>query len=127
MDLFAQMATFVRVVDGKSLSAAARSQRLSLPAVSRQLQALEADLGVTLIVRSTRRLHLTDAGRLWYEHCWRVLQGVELARDSVRGTKSVSGRIVVSASLTYGSVFVVPRLPKLSERYPQLSIELRLE
>jgi DNA-binding transcriptional LysR family regulator len=127
MDLLAQMATFVRVVDGKSLSAAARSQRLSLPAVSRQLRALEADLGVTLIVRSTRRLHLTDAGRLWYEHCGRVLQGVERARDSVRGTKSVSGRIVVSASLSYGSVFVVPRLPKLAERYPELSIDLRLE
>jgi DNA-binding transcriptional LysR family regulator len=63
MDLLAQMRTFVRVVEGKSLSSAARSQRLSLSAVSRQVSALEADLGATLIVRSTRKLHVTDAGR----------------------------------------------------------------
>jgi DNA-binding transcriptional LysR family regulator len=127
MDLLAQMATFVAVVDGNSLSAAARSQRLSLPAVSRQLRALETDLGVNLIVRSTRRLKVSDAGRLWYQHCVRVLQDIERARASIRGTKSVSGTIVVSASFTYGSAFIVPRLGKLSERYPELGIDLRLE
>lgn len=127
MDLLAQMATFVAVVDGNSLSAAARSQRLSLPAVSRQLRALETDLGAVLIVRSTRRLKVTDAGRLWYEHCARVLQDIESARASIRGTKGVRGTIVVSASFTFGSVFIVPRLAKLSERYPELGIDLRLE
>lgn len=127
MDLLAQMATFVSVVDGKSLSAAARAHRVSLPAVSRQLRALEEELGVSLIVRSTRRLHVTDAGRRWYEHCARVLREVEEARASVRGTKEVHGTLVVSASLTFGLVVVLPRLPKLAERHPQLSIHLRLE
>jgi DNA-binding transcriptional LysR family regulator len=50
--LFDQMATFVRVVDAGSLSAAARALRLSLPAVSRQLRALEAELGARLLMRS---------------------------------------------------------------------------
>jgi DNA-binding transcriptional LysR family regulator len=127
MDLLAQMVTFVRVVDGKSLSAAARNQRLSLPAVSRQLRTLETDLGTSLIVRSTRRLHVTEAGQLWYGHCRRVLQQVEEARASVRGTKTVSGTIVVSASVTFGSVFIVPRLLKLTRRHPRLVIDLRLE
>jgi DNA-binding transcriptional LysR family regulator len=128
MDLLAQMATFVRVVEGKSLSAAARAQRLSLPAVSRQLRALEAELGATLLVRSTRRLHVTDAGREWYERSRRVLSEVEDARQAVRGSsRGVSGRLVVSASLTFGASVIVPRLAKLAERHPQLVIELRLE
>lgn len=127
MDLLAQMATFVRVVDGKSLSAAARSQRLSLPAVSRQLSALESELGVTLLVRSTRRLHVTDAGRRWYAHCVRILQDVEEARASVRDTRGVRGTLVVSASLTFGSLVLVPRLAELMGRHPQLVVDLRLE
>src|SRR3954467_2942463 len=110
MDLLAQMATFMSVVEGKSLSAAARARRLSLPAVSRQLRALEADLGTSLIVRSTRRLHVTDAGMQWYEHCQRTLREVESAREAMRGSKAVRGTLVVSASLSFGSEIIVPRL-----------------
>lgn len=127
MDLLAQMTTFVRVVDGNSLSAAARSSRLSLPAISRQLRALEEELGATLIVRSTRRLRVTDAGRRWYERCVRILAEVEEARASVRETDAARGTLVVSASLTFGSMFIVPRLRELSERHPQLVVDLRLE
>jgi len=127
MDLLAQMATFSSIVEGKSLSAAARAQRLSLPAVSRQLRALESDLGVSLIARSTRKLRVTDAGRDWYEHCRRVLTQVEEARQAVRGTRGAHGRLVVSASLTFGSSVIVPRLPALAERHPHLTIDLRLE
>jgi DNA-binding transcriptional LysR family regulator len=128
VDLLAQMATFVSVVEGKSLSAAARAQRLSLPAVSRQLRALEQELGATLLVRSTRRLHVTDAGREWYERCRRILREVEDARQAVRGSRGgVSGRLVVSASLSFGATVIVPRLAKLAERHPQLVVDLRLE
>ena len=127
MDLLTQMRTFVRVVDGKSLSAAARAQRLSLPAVSRQLSALEAELGTTLIVRSTRKLHVTDAGRQWYEHCVRLLRELDDARAAVRGPDAVSGSLVVSASLTFGTTLVVPRLRRLVEKHPKLKIDLRLE
>lgn len=127
MDLFAQMANFVRIVEGQSLSSAARAQRISLPAVSRQLQALEAELGTTLIVRSTRQLRITDAGQTWYEHCVRVLREVEEAKESVRGSKGVTGRLVVSASLTFGAVVLVPVVTKLSEKHPQFSVDLRLE
>src|SRR5687767_11766775 len=127
MDLLAQMETFVRVVDGKSLSAAARAQRLSLPAVSRQLRALEAELGATLIVRSTRRLHVTDAGRQWYAHCVRILRELEDARAAVGGERGVRGTLLVSASFTFGSVVIVPLLARLAQRHPQLIVDLRLE
>jgi DNA-binding transcriptional LysR family regulator len=127
MDLLTQMATFVRVVDGNSLSAAARAQRLSLAAVSRQLTALEAELGASLLIRSTRRLRVTDAGRDWYRHSVRVLREVEEARAAVRPSTTARGTIVVSASLTYGSVILVHRLGGLAEKHPHLLVDLRLE
>src|SRR6186713_3303694 len=113
MDLLSQMATFVSLVDGNSLSAAARAQRLSLPAVSRQLRALEAELGTSLVVRSTRRLHVTDAGMQWYEQCRRTLREIDGARDAIRDAKGVRGTLVVSASLTFGSEVIVPQLTRL--------------
>jgi DNA-binding transcriptional LysR family regulator len=128
MDLLAQMATFVRVVEGKSLSAAARAQRLSLPAVSRQLRALELELGTALLVRSTRRLHVTDAGQQWYERSKRVLAEIEDARQEMRATShGVAGRLVVSASLSFGTTVIVPRLTKLAQQHPHLIVDLRLE
>lgn len=127
MDMLEQMTTFVAVVDGKSLSAAARARRLSLPAVSRQLRALELELGASLIVRSTRRLHVTDAGLAWYERCKRVLREVDEGRAAARNAQGVHGRLVISAPLTLGASVIVPRLPKLADQHPQLVIDLRLE
>jgi DNA-binding transcriptional LysR family regulator len=127
VDLLAQMETFVRLVDGKSLSAAARARRMSLPAVSRQLRALEEELGTSLVVRSTRKLHVTDAGMEWYARCLRVLREVDEAKSIVRGTKQVQGKLVVSASFSFGMAIIVPRLAKLVGDHPRLQVDLRLE
>lgn len=127
MDLLSQMATFVRVVETGSLSAAARREKLSLPAVSRQLRALEEDLGVSLVARSTRRLSVTDAGRRWYEHCVRVLREVEDARSDVAAGGALRGRLVVSASVTIGASLIVPRLAALVRTHPGLAVDMRLE
>lgn len=127
MDLLSQMATFVRVVDGQSLSSAARSLGLSLPAVSRQLTQLELDLGASLVVRSTRRLHVTEAGLRYYEHCQRVLGDIEQVRHDLRASRTAAGTLVVSASFTYGTLVVARRLPALLEKHPRLRIDLRLE
>src|SRR5215468_9931703 len=102
MDLFSRMATFVRIVEAGSLSAAARSLRISVPAVSRQLTALEDELGVRLLIRSTRRMSLTDAGRHWYEGSSRILRQVEETRAQVASPDDVSGHLVVSASISIG-------------------------
>src|SRR5215468_5711219 len=127
MDLFSRMATFVRIVDTGSLSAAARSLGLSLPAVSRQLTALEEELGARLLVRSTRRMSLTDAGRKWYEGSSRILHQVEETRAQIEAPEDVHGHLVIGASISMGLGLVVPILPRLAERHPRLCIELRLE
>ncbi|APR88522.1 Transcriptional regulator, LysR family protein [Minicystis rosea] len=127
MDLLAQMATFVRVVESGSLSAAAREQRISLAAVSRQIGALERELGATLVLRSSRRLSVTDAGRRWYERAIGILHEVDDAKASVREGAEVHGTLVVSASVTTASMLLAPRLPTLLRRHPRLLIDLRIE
>lgn len=126
MDLLAQMQMFVRVVESGRLSAAARDLGLSVPAVSRQLRALETELGITLIVRSTRHLRVTDAGHIWHSHCTRILRDVAEARRSV-APRGVQGNLVVSASVTFGMSFVLPRLAALQRKHSALELDLRLE
>ena len=124
MDLVDQMATFVDIVDAGSLSAAARRRRLSLAAVSRQLGALERELGASLILRTTRAMKITDAGRQFYDHALQALRDIEAARASVRGA---GGALRVSCGVTIGLEMLVHALPELAEAHPSLAIELRLE
>lgn len=127
MDLLDQMTTFVRVVETGSLSAASRRLRRSLAAVSRQLSALEQELGAPLLVRSTRRMQITPAGQRWYQHCVKLLRELEDARADVADTRKPGGRVVISAPFTLGLWWVVPRLERLAREHPQLEIDLRLE
>lgn len=127
MDLLDHMTTFVRIVEAGSLSAAARGLRRSLPAVSRQLQALEAELGAPLLVRSTRRMSLTDAGRRWHAESVRWLRELDAVRAELRDPDEIRGPLVVSASVSLGLGLLVPRLPALAARHPELVMELRLE
>jgi DNA-binding transcriptional LysR family regulator len=127
MDLLDQMETFVHVVETGSLSKAARARSLSLPAVSRQLRALERDLGRALIIRSTRRLRVTEAGQRWYENCARILSDLEQARREVDSPAAVRGSLTVSAPVTFGQVHVMPCVHTLLARHPDLSINVRLE
>jgi DNA-binding transcriptional LysR family regulator len=127
MDLVDQMQTFVRIVDAGSLSSAARGRRLSLAAVSRQLDALERDLGTTLIVRTTRRLQITPAGRRWYQHCQSLLRQLEAARGDVAEDGELRGTLAISAPVTLGTSYVVPRLAALAQAHPRLEIDLRLQ
>lgn len=127
MDLLSQMRTFARVVESGSLSRAARALRLSPAAVSRQVSALEEDLGTRLLLKTTRRLTVTDAGRRYHTHCLRVLRGVEDARASVARDGAVSGLLTVTAPIAFGLARVAPCLAGLLARHPALRVDLRLE
>ncbi|HEU4406663.1 MAG TPA: LysR family transcriptional regulator [Polyangiaceae bacterium] len=127
MDLLAQMATFVRVVEAGSLSAAARDLRLSPAAVSRQLGDLEARLGGALVRRTTRALAVTDAGRRYYAECVRLLRELDEAGELVREGAAVRGQLTVSAPVTFGLARVWPALPALLGAHPGLRVDLRLE
>jgi DNA-binding transcriptional LysR family regulator len=127
MDQFAAMTTFVRVVEAGSLSEAARSSQSSLTSVSRQIAALETHFGVQLLMRTTRRLSLTDDGRLLYERAKSVLgelKEVELALSS--GQRKPAGRLRVSAPTLMGRLLIAPLLAEFLRRHPLLSVDLLL-
>ncbi|MFO0612500.1 MAG: LysR family transcriptional regulator [Polyangiaceae bacterium] len=127
MDLLSQMATFVRVVETGGLSAAARPLGLSVAAVSRQISSLEAEVGAALLLRTTRRLNVTEEGRRYYDHCLRVLREVEAAQASVRGAPGVEGLLIVTAPVTFGLARVSPHLGALLAKHRGLSVDLRVE
>ena len=105
-----QLRTFVTVVERGSFSAAAREMGISQPAVTMQIQALEADAGATLLDRRYRRIDLTEAGRTLLPYAHRVLAEVESAREDIAALSgAVSGHLSIAASTTPG-VYVIPRL-----------------
>ena len=126
MDLLAKMATFVRVVEAGSLSAAARQLRLSPAAVSRQVTGIEDELGVSLLARTTRKLAVTPMGRRYYERCLRILRDVDDAQAVGRGG-AVDGPLQVTAPVTFGLARVTPHMQSLMRKHPQLRLDLRLE
>src|SRR6187401_2707906 len=104
---FQQMAVFARVVGAGSLSAAARELGMSPALVSRRLAALEARLGVRLINRTTRSLHLTDEGAAYYETCTRLLAEIEEADAAVSaGRADPRGILRVALPASFGNQHV---------------------
>jgi DNA-binding transcriptional LysR family regulator len=128
MDRLRLMETFVRVVEAGSFSAVAREAATTQSAISKQLQALEAQLGAKLLVRSTRSHSLTEAGQLYYERCRQALDTLEEGRIEVhRAEHDISGVLRVAAPAAFGRLHIVPRLPAFYARYPKLTVELQLD
>ncbi len=128
MDRLRLMETFVRVVETGSLSAVARESLSTQSAISKQVQALETQLGAKLLVRSTRSHSLTEAGKLYYERCRQVLDMLEEARVEVHRTEhEIAGELRVSAPAAFGRLHIVPRLAAFYARYPRMKVELQLD
>lgn len=126
MDLLDKMATYVRVIESGSFSAAAKHLKLTSGAVSRQIAALEAELDVTLLARSTRSMAVTADGHRYYEHCLRVLREVAEAQ-AIGRSRGVEGTVRVSAPVSFGLAALMPHVITLRQKHPFLSVELHLE
>jgi DNA-binding transcriptional LysR family regulator len=126
MDLLEKMTTYVRVVEAGTFSAAAKQLRISSAAVSRQIATLEAELRLTLLRRTTRRMAVTPAGDRYYQSCLRVLREVDDAQ-AVGSDEAPEGFLQVSAPVTFGLARVVPHVHTLMLRHPRFRIDLRLE
>jgi DNA-binding transcriptional LysR family regulator len=126
-DRVVSMQTFVRAVDGGSLSAAARALGKSLAAVSRTVTQLEERLGVRLLHRSTRKLTLTEAGASFYDSAKRILAEIEEAELSVGGrTAAPHGTLTVTAPLLFGRLHVAPVVVEMLEEHRDVTAELML-
>ena len=127
MDLPRHMTTFVRIAETGSISQAARALRLSVAMASRHLRALEKELGVELIRRTTRRLTLTEAGTNFLVRARAALAGLHEARESVRPGRGASGLLVVSLPVSLGLARIGPSFPALLDQHPRLKLDLRFE
>ncbi|MEA2986337.1 MAG: hypothetical protein QOD94_2591 [Alphaproteobacteria bacterium] len=125
MDKLVAMTTFVRIVDAGSLTAAAHTLDASLPTVVRTLAALERHLGVSLLKRTTRRIHLTDEGAQYLERCRIILSALQEADDALVSRRSEpAGKLTVTASALFGRRFVAPIVYDFVQRYPKVSADM---
>ncbi|WP_341677745.1 LysR family transcriptional regulator [Niveibacterium sp. SC-1] len=127
MERLLNMATFAQVVESQGFSAAAERLQVSRAVVSKRIAALERDLGVTLLHRTTRRQSLTEAGEALYAHSRRVLDEVATAEERVHELSSAPrGILRVTAPKSYGSRVLGPRIAQFLMQFPQIRMDLQL-
>ncbi len=125
MDKIHAMQLFVRVAELASFSRAADTLGLPKGSVSRQIQALEDQVGVRLLQRTTRRVQLTPDGQIYYERCRDLLASVdELDNLFHSDPATISGRLRVDMPVGMAKNLVIPHLPAFLQQYPGISIEL---
>ncbi|MCP1446559.1 DNA-binding transcriptional LysR family regulator [Pseudomonas sp. GGS8] len=128
MDVWVAMRTFRRVVERDSFSLAALDLGQSTAAVSKQVRQLEERLGSLLLLRTTRRMSLSEAGRAYFNECCHLLDELEaLERATQVGASEPSGRLRVNAPLSFGLKVLSPILVAFMQRYPELKVELTLD
>lgn len=127
MDKLKQMESFVSVATRGSLTAAANAEGVAPAIMGRRLDALEARLGVKLLVRTTRRITLTHEGSAFLEDCQRLLADVANAEASVSaGGVKASGHLRITAPAGFGRRHVAPLVPKFRELHADVTISLNL-
>lgn len=124
MDLDA-IAVFVKVVEAGSFSGAARLLKMPKTTVSAKVAALEKRLGVSLIQRTTRKLHVTDAGSKYFHHCAIAMQEVEQAESALRSVQGKpTGLLKITAPVDLAHTVLPPIVGNYLARYPDTTVEL---
>ena len=127
MDKLKQMESFVAVALRGSLTAAAKAEGVAPAIVGRRLDALEQRLGVKLLVRTTRRMTLTQEGTAFLEDCQRLITDLGNAEASVSaGGIQASGHLRLTAPAGFGRRHVAPLVPLFRELHPEVSVSLNL-
>lgn len=127
MDKLAAMRAFVAIVDEGSLSAAAKALDRAPPTMVRTLALLEQHLGARLLSRTTRRMGLTEEGRVYLDRCRRILADVEEAEQAiVSADTEPRGEIRATAPILFGQRHVAPAVAAFLERHPRVRIDLLL-
>src|SRR2546425_7847756 len=125
VDKFDAMQMFVRVIEKGSFAAVAKQRGIGQPAVSKQISALEEELGTEPIHRTSRSIALTEAGRDFYESALRILDDFENATSRIgRGQTAPKGIIRVTVPPTFARLHMVSKLPAFFAAYPDMAVEM---
>lgn len=127
MDKVKAMQTAVAIADAGSLTAAAEVLEASLPAVVRTLALLEQHLGVRLFNRTTRRVTITEEGRIYVANCRRLLAAIDETEAAlIQDVIEPSGPLTVTASVLFGQMYVAPAVTRFVQQYEKTKISLLL-
>ncbi len=127
MDRLAAMEAFVRVAEARSFSQAAVRLNSSKSVVSRQISALEAELGARLFHRTTRSLTLTEIGEGYFQRCVRILSEIDEANQSVSQLQAAPrGTLRVNAPMSFGFLHLAPAIPDFLARYPEVDVDMTM-
>ncbi|HQT64013.1 MAG: LysR family transcriptional regulator [Acidocella sp. 20-57-95] len=123
-----RLAYFTTVIEAGSITSAAERLGVTKAVVSHQLSQLESELGVTLILRSTRRLEATEAGREFYARSRAILSAAEAAYGDVSQIATEpKGTLSLSAQVGYGEVVVASAVAEFLERYPHMRVNVAFD
>jgi DNA-binding transcriptional LysR family regulator len=127
MDRLEAMSILLLTVEKGSFSAAARELRIPLPTVSRKVSELEAHLGTPLLIRTTRRLSLTEAGTAYVAAAKRILEEVnEAERIAAREFITPRGELVLTAPMLFGRLHLLPIVTEFLVTFPEIDVRLVL-
>lgn len=125
MNELTQIKSFVALVESGSISKAAERMDIAVSAVSRRLKELESSLGVQLVQRTTRKMHITEAGEKFYRRCGRLLDDLEEAKHEASNTATaLSGTLRIATPLSFGVAHLSPAVAAFMHLHPQIKIEL---
>lgn len=114
---------FVYVAENESFTLAAKKMDISTAQVSRQISALEKRLNIKLFYRTTRKVSLTEEGRIFYQHCRGVLDGLEAAELAVTNLQSKpQGKIKLTAPVTYGEQQILPLVNDFMQQHSDIEV-----
>lgn len=117
-----ELRTFVEVADAGGVTSAARRLGITKSIVSRRLARLEDALGTQLLARTTRGAALTEAGATFRDHAATICAEIDVAREAIRPTGGLCGRLRVAAPLTFGATHFAPVLTELAKQHPELHV-----
>ncbi|WP_417535943.1 LysR family transcriptional regulator [Methylophaga sp.] len=125
MSQLEEMQCFVRVVEAGSITKAAEQMNTVKSAISKRLTDLERRLGISLLKRTTRKQTLTDAGRSYYQHCVRILDDIYEVENALGNEQtSLSGRIRLSAPISFGLLHLSPALREFNQMHPDIIFDI---
>lgn len=127
MDRFQEMQVFAAVAQDQGFSSAARRLGMSAASVTRAVAGLEKRIGTQLLTRTTRSVHLSEAGQRFLDDCRRILAEVQEAEDSAAGSHTQPrGQLTITAPVLFGELFITPLMVSFLTQFPDVTINALL-
>ncbi|HAY45031.1 MAG TPA: LysR family transcriptional regulator [Gammaproteobacteria bacterium] len=125
MDHISRVGVFLEVAKNESFAGAARALGLTGPAISKQVQSLEDQLGVKLLSRTTRHVALTEEGVIYFDKARKALEDLDEAEQQIQELKACpTGKLKVNAPMSFGTQFLTRPIAAFAEQYPEVELEI---